>query len=102
MVVHDGLDTDVCPTMVDAEVVLCCMNKWKFGVPVGSARILLRFVPSVPINRKFPSGVANAKAAASSGDTNITGRKFPVAPVAPRAPNNDNAPPPTPPGPPGT
>ncbi|VBA35843.1 hypothetical protein LAUMK136_01164 [Mycobacterium attenuatum] len=62
MVVHEGLETLVCPTMVDAEVTLCCISAWKFGVPAGSARIAARFVPSVPINKKFASGAIESRA----------------------------------------
>ncbi len=68
MVVQDGLETVVCPMIVDAEVVPCSMNARKFTLS-GSASTLLRFVPSVPISRKFSFGASPIRMAASCGVT---------------------------------
>ena len=52
MVVHDGLEIVVCPTMLAAAVVPVCIRLKKF-VFAALARILDRLVPSTPISRTF-------------------------------------------------
>ena len=58
MAVHDGLEMVVCPTMLDAAVVLSSIRSKKFWF-LTSARILLRFVPSTPIISSLGVGSAS-------------------------------------------
>ena len=57
MAVHDGLEMVVWPTMLAAAVVLSSIRAKKLSFS-GSARILLKFVPSTPITNTLGVGSA--------------------------------------------
>ncbi len=59
IVVHDGPEIVVCPTILVAPVTLWFIRLMKPALATGSARILSRLVPSVPINSTWV-GVADS------------------------------------------